>query len=93
MSKIDFTKKTKLDTRNPNIGEKLNILKSQESTHKNKSFRFRSIDIERIRIILEKTNEASMATRFKETDIVRGLLTLGEEISGEKVITYIRKSI
>lgn len=93
MSKIDFNKKTKLDARKDGHNEKLNIIAHTESTSKNKSFRFRLIDLQRIKLILEKTNESSNTTIFKETDIIRGLLVLGEEITGEKIISAIRKSI
>lgn len=93
MSKIDFNKKTKLDSRNKIPSEKLEIIHNKEQVHKNKSFRFRAIDLQRINSILKKTNDVSQTTLFKETDIIRGLLTLGEEITGDKMISYIRKSI
>ena len=93
MSKIDFNKKTKLDIRNEVSVEKLDIISHKETVHKNKSFRFRAIDLQRIKSILKKINDVSQTTLFKETDIIRGLLTLGEETSGEKIISWIRKSI
>jgi|APCry1669189034_1035192.scaffolds.fasta_scaffold310507_1 hypothetical protein len=93
MSKIDFNKKTKLDIRKDGQSEKLNIITHAESASKNKSFRFRLIDLQRIKLILDKTNDSSKNTIFKETDIIRGLLVLGEEASGEKIISSIRKSI
>ena len=43
--------------------------------------------------MLNKTNDSSKATIFKATDIIRALLALGDEITGEETITYIRKSI
>lgn len=91
MSKINFDKKTKLTDAEEN--EKLKIISHEKPLYKNKSFRFKAADLQRIKNIVEKTNEASSSTYFKETDIIRGLLVLGEEISGEKIISFIRKSI
>jgi hypothetical protein len=93
MSKIDFNKKTKLDNIHENSQEKLDIIVRKEAEVQNKSFRFKSGDLQRLRAILEKTNNASQSTRFKETDIIRGLLALGADTPGEKIISFIRKSI
>ncbi|MSO14417.1 hypothetical protein [Rickettsiales endosymbiont of Trichoplax sp. H2] len=93
MSKIDFNKKTKLTDNLLEKKENLKIIDQKNIVYKNKSFRFRAGDLYRIKKILKKTNEASNSTIFKETDIIRGLLALGDEISGEKIISYIRKSI
>ena len=93
MSKIDFSKKTKLEMSNNEGHKKLSLISRQEDKYKNKSFRFKAIYLQRIKKILEKANEVSDYTVFKETDIIRGLLAMGEELSGEKMISYIRKSI
>lgn len=93
MPKIDFNKITKLQSTVQNKQfEDLQIL-SQSMEHKIKTFRLRSIDVIRLTKAVQKTNDVSQTTKFKEADIIRALLMMVEEMPGEKIINFIRKSI
>jgi hypothetical protein len=102
-SSINFSKKTKLSNfqkndenisgeSNNNVSESIKIIKSANMV-KIKSFRFRGLDLDRLQKIVNKTNDVSTSSQFNDTDIIRALLTMGEELGGGKIISYIRKSI
>jgi hypothetical protein len=90
-SKINFNQTTKLNSIDTKP-EKMSIIRSGEIA-KTKSFRFRPIDKERLNKILLSANESCKTKRFNETDVIRSLLTMGENLSGDKIISYLRKSL
>lgn len=90
-SKINFNQKTKLSSVNTEK-ERISIIKSAEIA-RTKSFRFRPMDKERLNKILKTVNEHCNTKRFNETDVIRSLLVMGESLSADKIISFLRKSI
>jgi len=90
-SKINFDQKTKLSSLGTQQ-EKISIVKSGEIARV-KSFRFRAIDLERLTRILNTANTSCDTKRFSETDVIRLLLVIGENLPGEKLVLNLRKSV
>lgn len=88
-NKINFNQKTKLSS--VDAPKKMDIIKSGEVS-RTKSFRFTTIDIERLSNILNTANSSCNTKRLTETDVIRSLLVAGETLTGDKLISCLRKS-
>lgn len=58
-----------------------------------KSFRLRAADLQRLSATMEKLREQYPDKRLGETDLIRGLLVIGEKTSQERLIAAIRESM
>lgn len=70
----------------------LSLIRQKSKPAYPKSYRLNQEDIERLRKILSSVNECASSRFFSETDIIRGLLVMGEKTKPEKIISSIKES-
>lgn len=93
--KINFEKKTKLSSLNETPdkeGEGIKIL-TKKTEGKSVSFRLRQIDIERITNLLSDVNKRSTSQYFSRSQLLRGLIMLGNSTDSTKILEKIRESL
>jgi len=70
----------------------MNIIE-QKSISKPRSFRLRSVDIERLDNSLRKVNSENDTVPFNKTDLLRGLIMIAHKSSAKKLLDAIRSSL
>jgi len=70
----------------------LNLINRKKRVFHPKSYRLNQADIERIRSIMQSINQYGAHKTFSETDLIKGLLVVGEKLTPEKIILAIKDS-
>lgn len=73
--------------------ERLGLIVRRSPTLFPKSFRLKSGDLERLSAIMAKLKEQYPDKNFGETDVIRGLLVIGEKVSSERLLAAIREAM
>jgi hypothetical protein len=73
--------------------ERLGLVSKKPATRKPRSYRLRPTDLERLLKIVEAVNGSSTGRRITETDVLRGLIVIGENIKQQQLIDAIRTTI
>ena len=68
------------------------IVKRKKKPVYPKSYRLNQEDTERMKKILTAINEYGLNRIFTETEIIRGLLVIGEKMRAEKIISSIKEA-
>ena len=72
--------------------QSLNLLTRKKRFLQPKSYRLNQTDIERIKRIMDAINQYGLNKIITETDLIRGLLVVGEKLKPEKIIIAIKES-
>lgn len=70
--------------------EHLGLVSKKPATRKPRSYRLRPSDLERLSKIVEAVNELSTGRRVTETDVLRGLIVIGEKTTPKQLIDAIK---
>ena len=70
----------------------LNLLTKKKQFLQPKSYRLNQADIKRIKKIMTSINQYGPNKIITETDLIRGLLVIGERLKPEKIIALIKDS-
>ena len=81
------------DEPKPTKPERLGLVSKKPATRKPRSYRLRATDLERLSKIVEAVNELSAGRRITETDVLRGLLVIGENYKPKQLIDAIREAM
>jgi len=73
--------------------ERLGLVSRKPAERKPRSYRLRAADLERLSKIVEAVNELSTGRRITETDVLRGLLVMGEKAKSKQLVEAIRDAI
>jgi hypothetical protein len=68
------------------------IIKRKKKPIYPKSYRLNQDDTERMKKILKAVNECGLSRIFTETEIIKGLLVIGEKTRSEKIISSIKEA-
>jgi hypothetical protein len=73
--------------------ERLGLVSKKPATRKPRSYRLRPTDLERLSKIVEAVNGSSSGRRITETDVLRGLIVIGENTKQKQLIDAIRAAM
>lgn len=93
VKKIFDNQQSKLAARaagNQEAGERIGLIASHPQKLFPKSFRLKAGDLERLTAIMAKLKNLYPDKDFGETDLIRGLLVIGERTSAERLLLAIR---
>jgi hypothetical protein len=81
------------DEPKPKKTERLGLVSKKPAARKPRSYRLRPTDLERLSKLVEAVNELSTGRRISETDVLRGLIIVGEKLKLKQLIEAIREAI
>lgn len=91
-SKLSQAKDPTISTKSADSENRLNLIKKKNKTPNSKSYRLHDSDLIRLKGIIAKVNEEKEAGRaITETDVIRGLVLLGEKTTASKLLKSIKE--
>lgn len=91
-SKLATTAQSEPETVRP-APEPMGLVSRNAPLRKPRSYRLRPDDLERLSKIVESVNDLGAGRKITETDVLRGLIVLGTQTPGDRLIDAIRASL